>query len=143
MSVDGLKKIAVDAFALSVRRPQLWVNFVALVDELKATHLTCELWIDGSFLTQKIEPDDVDFVVDVPVYLTETPTAPQRALLSKLGNLGFCKDQKLHTFIMFTAPLIHKLHAASVGLHEQWRRDFGFSYVKKVPKGIAVIKVQP
>jgi hypothetical protein len=44
---------------------------------------------------------------------------------------------------MFTAPAIHKRFAKSQSLHERWKKDFGFAYVSKEPKGMAVLAVQP
>jgi hypothetical protein len=49
----------------------------------------------------------------------------------------------MHSFVMFDAPASHADYINSMRLHEQWKKDFGFSYVKKEPKGIAVVVVQP
>jgi hypothetical protein len=143
MSVDDLKAVVVDGFPLSTGRETLWTNFLGIVHQLKTVGISCKIWIDGSFLTKKIEPDDVDFVVDVPAHVADNPTPAQKALLNELGNLAFCKTGKLHSFLMLNAPLVHKYYALSQRLHEQWKRDFGFAYVSREPKGIAVVTVKP
>ena len=65
MDLDELKSMVVDKFPLSKRRQELWNNLVKIVDKLKALKVPCKIWGDGSFLTEKIDPSDVDFVVDV------------------------------------------------------------------------------
>ena len=143
MSAGDMKALVVDNFPLSTRRAMLWQNLTALIDQLKALSMPCKVWVDGSFLTEKIDPDDVDFVADFPIHVIENATPAQEALLNQLVAHAFCKIQKLHSFVMFDAPIVHKDYATSSNIHEQWKRDFGFSYVKKTPKGIAVFKVQP
>jgi len=143
MSVDALKLLVVDGFPLSTRRGPLWDNFVKIVEHLKTLKIPCRIWVDGSFLTKKIDPDDIDFVVDVPVHAFDSATPIQADFLRKLANMAFCKTEKMHTFVMFDAPSIHSKFALSQMLHNQWKRDFGFSYVRKEAKGIAVVGVAP
>jgi hypothetical protein len=143
MSVDDLKAMVVDGFPLSTRRDFLWTNFLQIVEQLKSVGIPCKVWIDGSFLTKKIDPDDIDFVVDVPAHITDAPTAAQKILLDKLASFAFCKVEKLHSFVMLDASIVHREYALSQKLHARWKKDFGFAYVSKEPKGIAVVAVKP
>lgn len=143
MSVDELKAKVVDAFPLSAGRATLWANFIDVVGQIKKLGLQGEIWVDGSFLTNKLNPGDVDFVFDLPIHVIEQATPQQEELLEKLSKNGFRKSEKLHSFIMFTAPGTHSEFAEGQRLHAQWQKDFGVSYVKKEPKGIAVIEVRP
>jgi hypothetical protein len=143
MSVTELKQLVVDGFPLSTRRYDLWQSFIKIIEHLKALKIPCKIWVDGSFVTRKIDPDDIDFVVDVPVHAFDNATPPQAEFLKSLADMVFGKTEKMHTFVMFDAPLIHSKYALSQTLHDQWKRDFGFSYVKKEPKGIAVIEITP
>ena len=142
MSASDLKSLVVDAFPLSKTRATLWQAFDKFIQELKAADLHCDVWLDGSFLTKKIDPDDVDFVLDFPVSVLDAVDITQAALVNKISKQGF-KTQKLHSFVIYSAPVIDLRHAESLHLHNQWERDFGFSYVKKEPKGIAVMEVSP
>ncbi|MCX7307571.1 MAG: hypothetical protein NTZ72_06325 [Afipia sp.] len=142
MSEADLKKLTVDAFPLSGRRAALWNNVTAFVAHLKRHKLACDIWIDGSFLTQKIDPDDVDFVLDFAIQTIETATPAQEDFLHQVGSHAFYANEKLHSFIMFHAPIIHGQHAEGVRLHGQWMSDFGISLVKKTPKGIALLEVR-
>jgi hypothetical protein len=143
MSMADLKALVVDAFPLSTKRQGHWDNFVKIVDRLKKLKVPCKIWVDGSFLTKKIEPGDVDFVVDLPVQIINNPDKDQGEFFNDLAKRAFKKIEKMHSFVMFDAPVIHADHGVSVRVHEQWKKDFGFSYVKKEPKGIAVVVVKP
>jgi len=141
MGMADLKALVVDGFPLSQRRSVLWDNFVKIVDRLRQLRVPCKIWVDGSFLTQKIDPDDVDFVVDIPIHILDKPTPDQSSFFDDLSNRVFKKSKKMHSFVMFDAPVVHTLHTESVRIHNQWKKDFGFSYVKQEPKGIAVVVV--
>lgn len=143
MSMAELKALVVDAFPLSTIRQGHWKNFEKIVDRLKALKVPCKVWVDGSFLTEKIEPGDVDFVVDLPVNIMNNPDNNQAQFFSDLANRAFKKLEKMHSFVMYDAPAGHVQYPTSDKLHEQWKKDFGFSYVTKEPKGIAVVVVQP
>jgi hypothetical protein len=143
MGVDQLKPLVVDKFPLSTRRQMLWDNLVKMVQQLKVLKVPCKIWVDGSFLTEKINPDDIDFVVDVSVGVLDKATAAQADFLDRLSKRAFRKSDHLHSFVMFDAPSTDSRFTKSQAVHEQWKKDFGLSYVKKEPKGIAVLAVQP
>jgi len=112
-----------------------------VLNELARVQIACEVWVDGSFLTQKIDPDDVDFIVDVPIAVFNTISAAQQTLLDQYVAMAFRASDDLHSFVIFNAPAGHPMEPMAIQLHQQWQRDFGFSYVGRVPKGIAVIGV--
>ena len=113
-----------------------------MIQEAKQLKLKFDAWIDGSFLTEKIEPSDVDFVLNFHVDALNNATQTQKDFLQKLTAQAF-KPQKLHSFIMFHAPVTDAQHSEGERLHNQWMKDFGFSYEGRAPKGIAVLEVSP
>jgi len=50
-------------FQISARRPTLFRKFTELVHEIRATGLVTWLVVDGSFVTAKPEPEDVDLIL--------------------------------------------------------------------------------
>jgi hypothetical protein len=60
MELGELRVLTVVRFPHSHRRPMLFPELERLVDDLNARNVVCELWVDGSFLTEKEEPDDID-----------------------------------------------------------------------------------
>jgi Trp operon repressor len=49
----------------SDRRTQLWKQFVQFIEEAKESDLVEAILIDGSFVTSKPEPNDIDLVLAV------------------------------------------------------------------------------
>jgi hypothetical protein len=63
-------------FQGSDRRPQLWAKFMDFVRLAKTDRFIEELFIDGSFVTARPDPNDIDVIVVVPVghdFGTELP----------------------------------------------------------------------
>ena len=117
----------------------LWDSLKLLTDELKALSLKCKLWVDGSFLTEKIDPDDVDLVIEIDIDHLNAATPAAHAFINRLINLELhLEPRKLHTFLIYTAPIGHVEYANGVMLKARWQKDFGFSLKKKTPKGIPV-----
>lgn len=143
MTPDELREATVKDFPLSNRREALWGSLEFVLNTLKSLKIPCELWIDGSFLTKKIDPDDVDFVVDIPIETFNTATAAQGDFIDNLSDQLYRTSDNLHSFVMFSAPVGDAAHADAVRVHEQWKKDFGFAYISREEKGIAVIEVQP
>ncbi|HTW26360.1 MAG TPA: hypothetical protein VME92_04480, partial [Acetobacteraceae bacterium] len=61
MPLSELKVLTVDAFPASAERPKIFAELERLAHDIEARRLVGELWVDGSFLTQKVspEPDDI------------------------------------------------------------------------------------
>jgi hypothetical protein len=62
MDLDELRRLCVDGFPTSTNRRYLADAFEELVDALVECGLSCEIWVNGSFLTSKLDPADLDVV---------------------------------------------------------------------------------
>jgi len=104
-----------------------------IVQALGIARLSGELWIDGSFLTKKIDPKDVDLVFQgfvAPGKVDQHDPDHVRAinwLSSNLKNSHLCDS-----YICLQWP------AGQSGNPEYWQRQFGLSR-GVLAKGIAVI----
>ncbi|CNI99638.1 TPA: hypothetical protein ACPZMC_004236 [Yersinia enterocolitica] len=62
-----IKTLCVDAFPKSARRSMLYCNYIQLMSDVRSLNqqFKCflELWVDGSFTTEKPEPDDIDILL--------------------------------------------------------------------------------
>ncbi len=54
------------AFQRSDRRPKLWTRFAEFLREAKECGLLEAVLVDGSFVTAKPEPNDIDLILVVP-----------------------------------------------------------------------------
>jgi uncharacterized protein DUF6932 len=73
------------SFQTNDQRPKLWQKLLAFVAEAKAAQFARCLLIDGSFVTAKISPNDIDLVLVLPLsHDLATDLAPdQYNLVSK------------------------------------------------------------
>ena len=53
------------SFQRSDRRPQLFARLEAFLSEARASRLVVSVVVDGSFVTAKPEPNDIDLIVEV------------------------------------------------------------------------------
>lgn len=144
MTESEMKSLLVDGFPLSTRRKTLWENLLKLIDELKSEKLPCKLWIDGSYVTKKLEPDDIDLIVEVDVGKLQNATASQKALLAKISGQAYhAAPMKLHTFFIYSAPAGHVGFPAAEAARARWIKDWGYSLKKRTPKGILTLEVAP
>lgn len=60
MSMANLLQKTVLNFPQSISRAFLFSELERLHVDLTVTGLICELWINGSFLTEKLDPNDID-----------------------------------------------------------------------------------
>lgn len=64
-TLADLRSGCVTAFPLSKSRAQIMDGLEKFVDMLRSEGIVGDLWIDGSFMTQKLDPEDVDIVLSV------------------------------------------------------------------------------
>ena len=65
MSIVELRKLCVTRFDTSITRRGIMAGFVKIVKKLNAAGTLGEIWVNGSFVTEKIDPEDVDILIRV------------------------------------------------------------------------------
>ncbi len=143
-SGDELRVLTVDGFPASSTRKALWDSLQLLVSELRGHNLLpAKLWLDGSFLTEKIDPDDLDLCVEIEVDRINSATPTAVDFLRRLSNHELHGDpRKLHTFLIPSAPVGHPDRMNYLATCSHWERDFGVALISKERKGIALMEVQ-
>jgi hypothetical protein len=97
-----------------------------------------EIWVNGSFLTHKIEPDDVDVVV-VFNELSSGFTPDQQNIIKRVDDKDFQFPIKCDSYTCRQYPAGHSSHSIGEFMRAYWMRQFGFSRGDRI-KGIAVIR---
>jgi hypothetical protein len=136
MLLPEVSQRCVDAFPLSTTRGNLMSGVEAVCNSLSTALIPSEVWINGSFLTQKIDPADVDLAVRVLHARLPNPGPEQLALLSRIGNKQF---PGCDSYVFVEYPLGHSLHATGDMMRAYWQRQFDFSRTDNF-KGIAVVR---
>jgi hypothetical protein len=127
----------VKAFATSLTRRGIMDGLDRFVARLDDAGITGELWLDGSFLTEKIDPEDVDCLIRVSSDLYDGDSA-KRAVIDWASEVDrrethSCDADKWVEYIEG-----HPLFGRSDSDREFWTEWFGKSR-GGVPKGIVVV----
>ncbi|MDO7911373.1 hypothetical protein Q6A49_12600 [Pseudomonas sp. 22-AL-CL-001] len=132
-TLDSLRPLTVDSFPNSVRRKGLFGTLGIYLELLEATGFKGCAWIDGSFMCQKEEPDDIDLVLVFESKAIDDISEAARPALNGLFDTLTVKSRfNLH---VFQVPL-----EDSRGL-EYWKKHFGTQRDEVTPKGLASIGV--
>lgn len=130
-----LKNHFLSDFPSSKTRAPLINGFSKFVDKLKEFNITFEIWLDGSFTTNKENPNDIDLVVfGSENDLNKLPEAHQ----IKLRGLLLDRATTKHRFgcdVLFSVT-------EDQNMRSYWRGWYGFDRNEN-PKGIARLVVNP
>ena len=137
MLLPDLRKLCVTGFPLSTGREYLMRSVEALCTAVSTALIPSEIWVDGSFLTQKMDPGDVDLVVVVPS-ATLPGTAQQQQVLSRVANKNF-GPALCDSYVIVDYPNGHTNYGISEIMRAYWIKQFCFNR-KEEMKGLAVIR---
>jgi hypothetical protein len=110
-----------------------------VVQILMTENIQAQLWIDGSFLTKKIDPFDSDMLVMIQGDFYANASPKQKAVIDWLKT-DLTAGYYCHSFLHFGHPAGHPEYDASEWDRAYWLRQFGFSR-KNERKGIATINI--
>lgn len=130
-------------FPQSRTRADLMRNFRAVFARIAQTGIRGEVWVDGSFLTEKIDPADVDCVLNIPPHFYESGTPEQTDLIEWLISSDNTPKRQFRCDIDvgIAYPEESPDHYVWQQVSGHWHRLFGFSVKTREPKGIAVLRV--
>jgi hypothetical protein len=144
-TLDDLHTLCVTAFPLSAKRVTLMDGLRRMVSRLEADGIEGDLLTDGSFLTQKIDPRDVDIALEVSERFLLGASTAQRDTLNWLGSdrpdvrSEIQRDYGCHSFVFCAVPPGHPWHPG-FDIKAYWLEQFGRDR-RNNPKGIAVLSI--
>jgi hypothetical protein len=97
-----------------------------------------ELWVDGSFLTEAVDPKDVDLSLRVQGDFYDNATPAQSQAMDELTDIW--DTELIDGYLHFEWPVGHKHYSIGQANYREWERQWGSSR-SGVPKGIAVVKL--
>ena len=139
MTVDQVRDLCVTKFPLSKNRPAIMDNLEHIIDSLSLAGVAADVWVDGSFLTEKIEPEDSDIVVCIQHHVYENGTSQQRGVINWI-NSNLKTTRLCDSYVYVEYPPGHPLHAIGEWMRAYWIRQFGFSRGDEF-KGLALIRI--
>ncbi|MGQ5267700.1 DUF6932 family protein [Xanthomonas arboricola] len=137
ISLQGLFSITVDAFPDNDHRQQLFSNLSGWAASLNEAGLSGKLWIDGSFLTQKPEPGDIDLVIWYPSWRDlALDTLEHRSQIESLLDQARAKA-------LWNLDIYIEMPDEEGLLHREayWRGLLGFCHDRITAKGLAEVAI--
>jgi len=130
------RRLCVERFPDSVTRPRIFANLESIIAATNQQAISGHIWIDGSFVTAKLNPDDVDIALMISRATLRALNPAQKTFFDDFS------DEKLYDR--------YKLDSYGIAIDEgtddgdytyaYWLRQFGFSRGDD-PKGIIRIPV--
>jgi hypothetical protein len=136
MDLAGLRRLTVDRFPYSFTRHSIMTSFESIVARINQSGIAGQIWIDGSFLTEKPEPEDVDMVLAIDVATFRSLDAAQQRFFLGFQAASLFASHKCDNY----AIIIDPSRPDSAWLYAYWLRQFGFSRADEM-KGIVTINV--
>jgi hypothetical protein len=142
LTIDELRELCVARFPLSTTRWAIMDGFRKIVALLAAQRIDCEILVDGSYITEEIQPDDIDFAVVVSRQFYDASTPSQRKLLDWIGDdftisaTYLCDCQLCVNYQRIDPEWFEGLCD-----REWWLNFFSKSVVYKRDRGIAVLQI--
>ena len=127
--------IVTTAFPTDVRRITLFFSFLKWFAGLQTLGITGTLWVDGSFVTKKPSPDDIDCYL-FNAATTRNLNATEQIQLQKLLDHDEARA-------IFNLDLYFENPTPDMLLHRQayWSGFFGFQHDRSKAKGFVELTV--
>jgi len=130
------QRLCVARFPNSITRPRILANLETIITAVNQQAINGHIWIDGSFLTEKLNPDDVDIALVVTRATVQGFNHVRRQFFSAFSDQQLYDRYKIDSYGV----------AIDVGTdngqytYAYWLRQFGFSRSDD-PKGILSVAV--
>lgn len=140
MRLADLRRLCVERFPMSITRQLIYAGLEAVVIRLNQSALPMEIWVDGSFVTEKLNPQDVDFVARVHGRDFDGAALSQKSVLRWINQTDLKSTNSCDCYAFVEYHQGHPLGESGEWDKAYWLRQFGFSR-SDTPKGIPVISL--
>ena len=129
-TLEGIKAAFVEdpRFSASTTRTEIWQHFESATAGIRSVVPVVCVWIGGSFLTEKVDPDDIDVVYWCEDTLINQVETEQEQLLLQMfasnrlrGETGLRVDTRVCRWHLFP-----ETHLANTAEHQNYAMERGF-----------------
>lgn len=136
-----VRRLCVDHFPTSATRPAIMRGLETVVAELLRVGIVGDLWIDGSYLTECVDPNDVDLTLRMDAAFVEMATDAQWSIINWLVDSGSLRtEHRCDAYAWVDYPRGHPLRPEGEAAREYWTKQWGVSQ-SGGRKGIALVKL--
>lgn len=143
MTLGDLEQLtlrSLSSFRLSTTRSNHLASLRAIFGWLEDVRICGEMWIDGSFMTEKIDPSDIDLILRIRS--DEYEPYNKRTALERLVSDDIYARMKCDLYLLLEYPTSDfGAFEISSARRTLFLDTFGRQVNDKSPKGIAVIQL--
>jgi len=128
-------------FGGNKRRRSLFHLLEEFIQALLVAEIACEVWLDGSFLTKKDEPSDLDVTAILEPDVSEALSDDQLSLIDKIADCEFAEDVDSFAFV--------KLRRDHTDYGDEyldpaysWGQQYGLECSERYVKGFVVLRLR-
>ena len=137
LTMQDVFDLAVKPFTADSQRSVLFNKLRLWETEVKNSGLRGVMWIDGSFLTQKLGPGDIDCVMWNPQWIDAAGDTPaNRQALQRLFDPSTVKTLYGLDFYVEAPPADNLVHREAY-----WKGFLGYCHDRVTAKGFAEIRL--
>lgn len=111
----------------------------SVTDRLETSGVEGEIWLDGSFVTTKVDPSDIDFILIMDSARYDNDATVRQVVDLLIEPSGEWPPSYADTNVAFRDLLVAKSNFSEVLLW--WQQRFGTHPGKGPPKGIVVVRL--
>lgn len=135
LSSDSRRRLCLERFPSSITRKKIYENVESLTATINSHAIKGIIWVDGSFLTEKLNPDDADILLLVGSDDYRHFSQPQRDFVERLSSQSLYDKYRLDNYVAVVGQ-----DATGQYQYAYWLRQFGFGRDNRM-KGILTITV--
>ncbi|MCG8271553.1 hypothetical protein MIC97_08565 [Aquamicrobium sp. NLF2-7] len=129
----------VAAFDEHPSRAAIYWKLERIVQDILVAAIPCDLWLDGSLLTRKLEPNDLDITIVIDQEVIENIDENQFKLIDKLAEGGYGDD--IDSFVLTRWSRDSPNFGTELDELSSWNEVYGAEHSKEWLKGFVVLRL--
>ena len=139
MAKSDIETSFVISFPHSTTRQKILQGYEKHSQEVVSLVGSCEQYLDGSFVTTKNDPGDIDMVIIMDATVVDALPLPEQLKLRELVAGPSTKSKYMcDAYYCPRYPAGHAMADAARQQHKYWLGEFGFDR-NDIPKGIVCV----
>ncbi|WP_422343171.1 DUF6932 family protein [Parasphingorhabdus sp.] len=139
LDLSEFKKQIVDNVG-GENRKKIWREFEKFYAKLNDLKIDCDLWIDGSFITKKPEPSDIDLSLMIDEKQYDKLSEAALKFLFLLDDADQKYEGFIDAFVCIVYPKGHKQRI--VDNPDEWARQWSVEHNDYWLKGFVVMQLE-
>jgi hypothetical protein len=138
-----IRSLAVEPFKLSHTRQEIWYGLNRFLDTIIEAGIEGEVVLDGSFLTEEIDPEDVDLALCVTLEFYDAANEAQIRVLDWVrDDFGIKESHLCDAYLCIEFPKDHRDYFEGIQDRGWWIDFYAKSVVVKRVRGVALIHLE-